>query len=89
MKTLPLLGALLVGLLSAAAHADEAPPPMPGHAHPPMMMSPPQAVALCQGKASGAAVHWTAPDGKVLNGHCLLAFVPEHPLDAPPPESGH
>lgn len=89
MKHFPpsILAALLCGALMPAQAQDEsrrAPPPPP-----------PEAFAACQGKAEGAAVTITLPDGKTLDGTCrtiatssgsALAAMPSgRPGHRPPP----
>jgi hypothetical protein len=81
MKWSVFAGALLATALSLPALADDMPPP--GHGPAPMMISPQQAVALCQGRPAGAPAQWTAPDGRLLKGRCQIAFVPERPMGPP------
>ncbi|GAB3257135.1 hypothetical protein [Chitinimonas naiadis] len=74
-KILPLC---LFGAFAPGALADNAPqggrPPGP----------PPIDTAACKGKAAGAAVQVTTPDGRALTGTCQLAFVPDFKDGAPP-----
>ncbi|MFT3777718.1 MAG: hypothetical protein QM772_05455 [Ottowia sp.] len=80
----PIFAALLCGALAPALAQQErrAPPPPP-----------PEAFAACQGKAEGAAVTITLPDGKTLDGTCrtvttssgtALAARPNRRPDQPP-----
>ena len=83
-----LLAALLCGGLAAAGAAQAQ--PRDGRAAPPL---PHEAFTACQGKAEGATVTITLPDGKTLPGTCravpaasgsALAAMPDQP--PPPPQ---
>jgi len=72
----------LAGLAQAQPQGRQGPP-----------APPPEAYAACQGKAEGASVTLTLPDGKTLEGTCrtmngaLVAMPAGHPGGAggPPP----
>ncbi len=82
-----LLAALLCGGLAASGAALAQ--PRDGQGRPPL---PPEAFTACQGRAEGAAVTITLPDGKTLSATCravpgasstALAAMPDQPPPRP------
>lgn len=69
--------AVTAAIIVQAADQTDTPPGPGGHA----MGPPPEALAACQGKATGEKLTLTLRDGRVVAGSCQLMFRPDSPPD--------